>query len=171
VVWDTNEMIPMANLEIAGTYSYSVAPDYGRDQGGTADISFAEGDLMDRRSAADHNDEDYTAHLQKFAVGWKTLEPVTIEFDLGAPYALDRIWLLFNGQLPDMTASGLVDGQWRALGSAEKRSVTDASDFPEVVIDLDDDAPPVQQLRIDLGERDEGQRLIIPEIEIWSHAD
>lgn len=168
VVWDTNEMVPMANVEVDGRYSYSVAPDLGADEGGVTDIPFARGDLMDRRTAPAHNDEDYTAHLRTFAVGWRTVEPVTIDFDLGAAYPLDRIWLLFSGQLPDTVVSGLVGEQWRNLGQAARQTVENSSDFPAVAIDLAADAPPVQRLRIELGARDEGQRLIIPEVEIWA---
>ena len=168
VVWDTNEMIPMANAEVDGRYSYSLAPDLGADEGGVTNISFARGDLMDRRTAPAHDDEDYTAHLRAFAAGWKTVEPVTIEFDLGAAWPLDRIWLLFSGQLPDTAVTGLVGDEWRTLGQAGHQTVENSSDFPEVTIDLADDAPPLQRLRIELGARDEGQRLIIPEVEIWA---
>ncbi len=168
LVWDTNEAIPMANLETDGSYSYSYPPDWGRDEGGEQGIAFADGDLVDRRSALAHNDEDYDAHLRKFAVGWKTADPITIEFDLGAAFPLDRVWLLMNGSLPGVRVTGLVDGDWQELGSVAGRVVDYRRDFPEVVIPLADDAPAVQQLRLEIAAREEGQRLILPEVEIWA---
>ncbi|MEA3400159.1 MAG: sugar-binding protein [Armatimonadota bacterium] len=171
VVWDTNEMIPMADLAVEGRYSYSVPPDLGPDEGGAEDIPFSDGDLMDRRSAVEHEDEDYTAHLRAFAVGWKTIDPVMITMDLGAQYPLDRIWLLFNGQLPDTRVVGRVGDEWVELGAIQKRSVTDRTDFPAVTIDLDEAAPAVRHLRLEVGARDEGRRLIIPEIEIWAREE
>ncbi|MGC9318927.1 MAG: sugar-binding protein, partial [Armatimonadota bacterium] len=171
VVWDTNEMVPMANLAVKGRYGYSVPPDLAPDEGGVEDILLSDGDLMDRRSAVEHEDEDYTAHLRTFAVGWTTTDPLTIAVDLHAQYPLHRVWLLFNGQLPDTRVVGRVGDEWVELGAIEKRTVIDSTDFPAVTIDLDEDAPGVQHLRLELGARDEGQRLIIPEIEIWARPE
>ena len=53
-------------------------------------------------------------------------------------------------------------------GPGGAATVENASDFPAVTIELADDAPPVQRLRIELGAREEGQRLIVPEVEIWA---
>ncbi len=166
--WDTNEAIPMANLEVDGSYSYSLAPDWGRDEGGVEDVAFAHGDLVDRRSALEHRDEDYDAHFRKFAVGWETLDPVTIEFDLGEAFALDRVWLLTGRSKPAMQVTGLVDGEWVTLGSAETGQLDYRHEFPETVIPIADDAPLVQRLRLKIATRQEGQRLIIPEVEIWA---
>ncbi len=166
--WDTNEAIPMSNLDVAGSYSYSLAPDWGRDEGGVEDIPFAEGDLVDRRSGLEHEDEGYAAHLKTFAVGWKATEPVTIEFDLGEAFDLDRVWLLTGRSHPAIEVTGLVDGEWIALGSVEGFPVENGHDFPERVIDIREDAPAVQQIRLQIAAREEDQRLIIPEVEIWA---
>jgi len=168
LAWDTNEAIPMSNVEVDGTYSYSVAPDWGRDEGGTKDIAFAKGDLMDRRSALTHRDENYGGHLKKFAVGWKTTDPITIDFDLGEPYPLDRIWLLTGRSHPHLSVTGLVDGEWITLGSLAGRPVVDPSDFPARIVKLDNNAPPVQRLRLTVAAREEGKMLLIPEVEIWA---
>ncbi|MGI5816527.1 MAG: sugar-binding protein [Armatimonadota bacterium] len=167
-VWDTNEAIPMANLQVDGRYSYSVPPDWGRDEGGERDVPFAEGDLTDRRSALTHNDEDYDAHLRKFAVGWQTTEPIAIEFDLAEAFPLDRVWLLTGQSHPAMTVTGLVDGAWVSLGSVEGFPVDHSRDFPERIIPIAPDAPAVRRLRLEIAAREEGQRLIIPEVEIWA---
>jgi hypothetical protein len=168
LAWDTNEAIPLSNVEIDGTYSYSVPPDWATDEGGTADIPFAKGDLMDRRSALKHRDENYGAHLKKFAVAWKTAQPITIEFDLGQAYPLDRIWLLTGKSHPHLSVTGLVNGEWVPLGSLESRPVEDRNDFPAQVVTLDSKAPPVQRLRLTAAARDNDQQFIIPEIEIWA---
>ncbi|MCK5805076.1 MAG: hypothetical protein KAI66_19740, partial [Lentisphaeria bacterium] len=58
VMWDTNEPVPVKNIEVAGTYSYSRPPDYGTDEGGVTDIPFSRGDLFDRRTAMKIKDGD-----------------------------------------------------------------------------------------------------------------
>ena len=150
VAWDTNEAVPMSNLEIEGSYSYSVAPDWGPDEGGVENVSFADGDLVDRRSALGHKDENYAAHLRKFAAGWKTTDPITIEFDLGRSFKLDRVWLLTGRSHPPIEVTGLVDGRWVALGSVDGFPVENVHDFPERIIKIADDAPAVQQLRLQI---------------------
>jgi hypothetical protein len=44
-------------------------------------------------------------------------------------------------------------------------------DFPEVVIPIADDAPAVQRVRLEIAARNEGEALIIPEVEIWAEND
>ncbi len=171
LAWDTNEAIPMANLEVNGSYSYSLPPDLGRDEGGVEGISFAAGDLVDRRSALAHNDEDFDAHLSKFAVGWRGTEPIAIEFDLTQPFALDRVWLMVSRSRPAMRVTGLVGEEWVELGSVPGGALDIPGDFPEVVIPIADDAPAVQRVRLEIAARDEGQALIIPEVEIWAEND
>ncbi|MBT5612496.1 MAG: hypothetical protein HN742_22680 [Lentisphaerae bacterium] len=168
LAWDTNEAIPLSNVEVNGSYSYSVRPDWGRDEGGTKNIPFSKGDLMDRRSALMHRDEGYGAHLKTFAVGWKAASPMAIEFDLGEAYPLDRIWLLTSRSHPRLSVTGLVDGEWVTLGSLEGQPVVDRNDFPARLVELDDNAPPVQQLRLTIAAREEGKMLLIPEVEIWA---
>ena len=168
LAWDTNEAIPMSNLEVKGSYSYSVAPDWGPDEGGVKNVSFADGDLVDRRSAREHDDENYTAHLHKFAAGWKTTDPITIEFDLGRSFNLDRVWLLTGRSHPAIEVTGLVDGRWVTLGSVDGFPVENTHDFPERIIKIADDAPAVQQLRLQIPAREKGQYLCIPEVEIWA---
>lgn len=166
--WDTNEAVPMANLEVDGSYSYSPPPDWGRDEGGERDVSFGDGDLVDRRSALAHNDEDFDAHFRTFAVGWKGTDPITIEFDLTQPFALDRVWLLMGRSLPAVRVTGLAGEQWVELGGAPGGALDYSRDFPEIVIDLADDAPAVRWVRLEIAARDEGEMLIIPEVEIWA---
>ena len=167
VMWDTNEPIPVANLAVEGTYSYDVAPDYSPDEGGVTDIPFARGDLMDRRKAPEVKDGTYDEEFKRFAVAWKSTAPVTISFDLKQPYALDRVWLLYRGQLPELVVEGLVGDRWQPLGTAPKQEPEDSGDFPAVSIELQD-APAVQHCRLRLGARDEGKALIVPELEIWA---
>ncbi len=168
LAWDTNEAVPLANLKVEGSYSYSVAPDWAADEGGVEGVAFADGDLVDRWSALKHEDEDYGAHLRTFAAAWQSTEPVTIEFDLGKVYALDRVWLLTGRSHPAIEVTGLVNGEWVPLGSVAGFAMENVHDFPERMIPLVADAPAVQQVRLEITAREEGQRLIIPEVEIWA---
>ncbi len=167
VVWDTNEAIPMRNRKIAGTYSYSLAPDLVKDEGGLTDIPFTKGDLMDRRQGLKSPNAARATEQKRFAVGWTTKKPVTVTFDLGAKYPLRRFWIIFNGELPETIIEGEVNGTWRRLGQVKRQVPVDKDDFPAVSITLDKSAPPVRRLRMRLGTR-RTRHIIIPEIEIWA---
>jgi len=106
--------------------------------------------------------------LKRGAAGWKTTDPITIEFDLGEAYPLDRIWLLTGRSHPHLSVTGLVNGKWITLGSVEGFPVENAHDFPERIIKIAEDAPATQQLRLTLAAREEGRMLLIPEVEIWA---
>jgi hypothetical protein len=168
VRWDTNEMIPLQNVPTAGTYTYSLPPDLRPDEGGTVDVPFAKGNLTDRRTCLDSKDAAYWDELARFAAGWKATGAFTITFDLGEAYPLDRVWLLFSGQLPALRVEGRVADQWRDLGGCSACTPKDKGDFPAVSLALDPQAPSVRQVRLSLGERPAGASLIIPEIEIWA---
>ncbi len=173
IVWDTNEAVPVNNLEIAGTYSYSLKPDYAADQGGVTDIPFSKGDLMDRRSAVAIKDpadrkKAYRENLDQFAVGWATTEPLQIEFTFDKPYALDRIWLMYTRQLPGITVEGLAGGEWVRLGELAAQRANDQSDYPAVTIGLDAGAPAVERMRMSFAARGEKEVLLLPELEVWA---
>ena len=70
--------------------------------------------------------------------------------------------------LPTVRVTGLVDGEWQELGGVEGRAVDHSRDFPAIAVPLADDAPAVRQLRLEIAAREEGQRLIIPEVEVWA---
>ncbi len=168
VIWDTNEMIPTANLPADGTYTYSVVPDYGIDEGGIENIPFAKGDLMDRRDCVKFNKGTFGEELQRSAVSWKATDPVTITFDLGAEYALDHIWVMYGNLVPSVTVEAQIGGEWRQIGAGESRPLTDNGDYPAVTVALDAAAPAVQHMRMTFAAREEGQVLLIPELEIWA---
>ncbi|MFP3904937.1 MAG: hypothetical protein ACLFWB_11900, partial [Armatimonadota bacterium] len=168
VMWDTNEMVPVKNVEIEGTYTYSIPPDYGTDEGGVTEVAFVKGDLFDRRTAMDMKDGEFPHELKHFGVGWKTADPVSIEFDLGSRYPLDRIWLIYRKALPETTVEALIEGQWQTIGTHEEHISPDRADYPAATITLNEEAPAVQKLRITFAGADEERVLLIPEIEIWA---
>ena len=168
VMWVTNEMVPVNNVATTGTYTYSIPPDLRPDAGGSTNVPFARGNLTNRRTCMDVKDAPYWETFAQFACGWKSTAPFTITFDLGRPYSLDRFWVMFNGHLPATTVEGLVDGQWRLLGQTTGLRPADQGDYPAVTIPLSAKVPPVQRVRLDLGQRDAGALLIIPELEIWA---
>jgi hypothetical protein len=172
-IWDTNEAVPVSNLQIEGTYTYSIKPDYAADEGGVADIPFAKGDLMDRRSAVTIKDptdrkKRYKENLNQFAVGWVNTEPLQIVFTFGKAYPLDRIWMMYTKQLPAITVEGFAGGQWVALGELAAQRTNDHGDYPAVSIQLDAGVPAVEQMRMSFAARGEKEVLVIPEIEIWA---
>lgn len=168
VMWITNEMVPVRNVATSGTYTYSLPPDLRPDVGGSSNVPFAQGALTNRRHCLDVKDAPYWETFAQFAAGWKTTAPFTITFDLGAPYPLDRVWLMVNGQLPSVTVEGLVQGQWRTLGQCAGLTPENRGDYPAVTIPLDGRAAAVQQMRLSFAEREAGSQLIIPELEIWA---
>ena len=168
VMWVTNEMIPVKNVATNGTYTYSLPPDLRPDAGGTTSVPFGKGNLTNRRQCLDVKDAPYWEAFAQFAAGWQTTAPFTITFDFGRPYPLDRVWILFNGQLPVTTAAGLVGGQWRQLGRCDGMKPDDRGDYPAVTIPLGRKAPAVQQVRLEFAGRDKDMLLIIPELEIWA---
>lgn len=168
VMWNTNEMIPMKNVPTNGTYTYSLPPDIRPDAGGAENVPFAKGNLTNRRLCMDVKDTPYWETFAQFATGWKTTDPFSITFDLGQAYPLDRVWLLFNGQLPAMTVEGLVNGKWRLMGRHTGLKPADRGDYPAVKISLDRKAPAVQKVRLNFAAREKDKLLIIPELEIWA---
>lgn len=168
VMWVTNEMIPVKNVPANGTYTYSVPPDLRPDVGGSTNVPFAQGALTNRRLCMDVKDAPYWETFAQFAAGWKTTAPTTITFEFDRAYPLDRLWLMFNGQLPTVKVEGLVQGQWRTLGQHAGLKPPDRGDYPAVTISLDPEAPAVRQVRLSLAERAAGNQLIIPELEIWA---
>ena len=171
VAWDTNEPVPVKNLAINGTYSYSRPPDYGTDEGGVTGVHFSRGDLFDRRTAMGMKDGDYAHELKRFAVGWKTPGPVSITFALDKPRRIDRVWIMFASKLTAVRLEGRTGDTWTELGKQPVQQSPDAGDYPGATVDVPAGAPPVDVLRLHFGARDDSQRLIIPEMELWARDD
>ena len=70
-----------------------------------------------------------------------------------------------------MRVTGLVGEEWVELGSVPGGTLDIPGDFPEVVIPIAGDAPAVQRVRLEIAARNEGEALIIPEVEIWAGND
>ncbi|MBT7303985.1 MAG: hypothetical protein HN849_30915, partial [Victivallales bacterium] len=168
VMWDTNEPVPVKNLKIAGSYSYSRPPDFGTDEGGVTDIPFSRGDLFDRRTAMKIKDADYAQELKRFAVGWKIPGPVTITFTLDKPRILDRVWIMFARALPAVSLEGRTGNTWVKLAEQPAQQSPDAADYPALTIRTAPDAPAIEALRIHFAARTGKQRLLIPEVELWA---
>ena len=171
VVWDTNEPIPVKNLEIDGTYSYSRPPDYAADEGGVTDVHFRRGDLFDRRTAMSKKDGNYSHELKHFAVGWKTPGPISITFTLDKPRGLDRAWIMFAKTLPAVTLEGRTGNTWTLLATHPAHQSPDKVDYPAVSVSIPAGASPVDAIRINFAALGDNQRLIIPEIELWARED
>jgi hypothetical protein len=171
IYWQGCTPLSLKNLEIAGTYSYSLAPDSINDQGGIRDIPFTRGDLTDRQGAPLAGNVDLgKSPLSDWVVQYKTKDSFNITFDLKNEYSVKKIKLFYshNGVRPGIRVDGSVDGRtWTPMGSIASVSESKA-DVRDVDIPLS--GSPVRYLRINFDKRDEGNILTLSEMEIWGNS-
>ncbi len=172
VLWDNNEPLQVSNLDTSGTYTYSLPPDQWKDDGGGTDVAFSEGDLTDRREAPTAGDcftsnkalRKRAPSITSWAARWKRTDAFDLVFDFRSTHALDRIRLFYSGQLPAITVFGSSDGAaWTRVGQADKRERT--VDVPDLTIAGLTGS--YRYVRLSFGPRDEGQYLVLAEVEVW----
>ena len=136
-VYDVNPpLLEPNNRDLAGTYSYSRAPDAIADVGKT-DVPLRTGHLTNRLAAFETrspNEEPYSAKIAsetpKWIVSWKAPNPVEITFDLKSNQRLTQCRLFFSGAMPSVAVRGSVDGKnWTWIAStAEEVAGKDVKD-------------------------------------------
>lgn len=168
ILWRSFNPIVTQDVEIPGTYTYSLAPDNIRDQGGTTDVPFSTGDLTDRRQAPTAGNVDLKqSKLQDWIVRYKATEPFHITFDLRQPRDLDRMTLFYShsGLRPAIRVEGSADGNdWSVMGQAPALA-QGAKDVWDLEIPLS--GGPAQYVRIHFDKRRDGDILTLAEMEIW----
>jgi hypothetical protein len=172
LVWDSNEPLPLRNAAVAGSYTYSLRPDHWPDEGGVRAVAFANGDLTDRLQAPTAGDATYRdkegrrpyAPISAWAVRWNRSEAFTLSFDLDGQRRVNRIRIYYSGQMPDLRLSGSSDGaSWEALARSESRpSTQDVHD-----LELAAGGGQFRSLRLEFGPREQGESLMLAEVEIW----
>jgi hypothetical protein len=161
VRWECEQPHFDENRPVAGSYSYSVAPDLIADVGG-ANIPFADGNLTDRRDAATPGADPA---VEPYVVAWQTTAPVGITFDLVEPTELAAVRLFSSGRRPATAVRVSTDGQdWVDGPSAE------AFDAGEDVIRLELQPPKgaFRYVHLDLAERPPETTFTLCEVDIWA---
>jgi len=167
--WEGFKPLLINNVAIAGTYTYSIAPDGFADAGGASNVPFSAGDLTNRTKApAAGNVEFGKSKLDDWVVSYKTTEPFAITFDLAGEYDLKSVELFYShgGQRPAVTVEGSSDGTvWTTMGSVAQNDES-AHDVRDLEIPLS--GKPARFLRIGFAGRSQGNLLTLSEIEIWA---
>jgi hypothetical protein len=168
VKWWQDRPAYVHDAQIAGSYSYSVAPDAISDRGGTK-ISFADGKLLDRKRAYTTLKKDLKP--EDFVVSWKTEKATSITFDLLTDRDVSRVALWYSGQFPGVKIEGSSDGKtWTQLGDAKKQPLVKLPAGYEDILDTSIElrvGVPSRYVRITFAARDAGQTLTLAECEIW----
>jgi len=150
------------NVDIKGRYLYETPPDGGGDKGRESWIDFSRGALTDRTRVYSRNPTDN--YLPQVSV-WGNPSPVKIVFDLRKSWKVKRIILYLNGYSPEIRVYGKKDGRWNFLGGRRKEGTLEPYEVKKVEINLK--TTPSRFIRIEMGERSKGEKLIISEVEIW----
>lgn len=166
--WTCFDPQSIQNVELQGTYTYSLPPDAISDEGGTENVAFSAGDLTDRRKApAAGNVDCNKSDLKDWIVRYKTTEPFDITFDLFGLQPLERITLFYShsGVRPVIRIEGSVDGKtWTPMGSIPELTES-ADDVRDVNIPLNGNSARFVRVRFD--KRNEGNQLTLSELELW----
>ena len=175
VRWQEEKPSYIQNVDVSGTYRYTMAPDAMPDVAAeNGEISFAAGRVTDRRKSILARKEaprpyvEYELPASNWMVGWSRTEPVSIIFDLKQPKPLIQFRLWFNDTLPAVTVDGSRDGKsWKLLGQTKGQAAGD--DTYDMVVSLNKEVP-CRYLRANFAARRPGQKLSIVEAEVWGEA-
>jgi len=164
--WQQERPIDVRNAAIPGTYSYSLPADKVIDEAGEIRIPFTKGNLTDRKIAP-CLDKKVLAP-ERFVVTWKRQDPVSVEFDFAKSYPLNSVRLWYSDQLPELTVEVSTDAQtWVQMATCPKQQPT--KDVLDVTIPLRPENP-CRYLRLNFGERDEGEMMTLVECEVWADS-
>lgn len=164
--WWQDKPMNIQNAAIAGTYTYSVVPDFVGEQGTATSVPFTTGKLTDRKKAFITLKDQLKP--EDFVVSWKTEKPVDITFDLLTPRSVTRLNLWYSGQLPSIRVEGSVDGQtWTTLADSTKKPMMNpADDVLDIALSLANGSK-ARYVRLSLGDRDPGNPMTLVECEVW----
>lgn len=165
--WRSFKPIQDCNLDTAGFYTYSVLPDNIRDQGGKAAISFAKGDLTDRRAAPTAGDViSKKSNIQDWVVRYRKPDPFHVTFDLQQAQQVNRVRVFFTGPATTLSVATSSDGQqWQQIGQS-KAAATDTREVGDIVVEFD--PTPARYLRLAFPKRPPKSLFTLSEVEIWA---
>jgi Beta-galactosidase trimerisation domain/Carbohydrate family 9 binding domain-like len=154
------------NSKVDGSYSYSLAPDAIKDQGGSKAVLFSKGDLTDRRKAPFAGDVvAKKSKLSDWIVQYNTTDAFDIVFDFKKPVSASEISLIYSGELLSVSFATSNDvKKWRDLNvkikpwPKTKDVLRETIKFPSIK---------TRYIKIHFGKREKA-KLIISEIEIWN---
>lgn len=193
VVWREEKLRFQNNVDVKGSYLYSLPPDRYADVAAGDDILFSEGRLTDRRKsmlAKKTEAKQYVPYEfpdSHWMVSWARPDPVSVVFDLRESRPLLQLALWFRDAMPAVTVEGSIGGeQWHPLGMATGLSLSSATgevysrpphhevtagnagdDVYDMVIPLDEDVS-CRFVRVNFEARQQDQKLSLVEIEVWS---
>ncbi len=167
LAWRSFKPMLGCNLDTAGSYTYSVLPDNIRDQGGTAAISFAKGDLTDRRSAPTAGDViSKKSKIQDWVVRYRKPDPFHITFDLQHAHKVNRVRVFFTGPMTTLFVAASSDGQqWRQVGQS-KAAATDTREVGDIAVEFDPTS--ARYVRLAFPKRPPKSLFTLSEVEIWT---
>jgi len=171
-VWQEETPLFPQNVNVNGTYAYSVAPDAMPDEKtNNGDISFETGHLTDRRKSikakkikASYN-SPYKLPVERWMAGWSKTDPVAVTFDLQKVWKPIALKLWFTETMPGFTVEGSADGKaWRRLG--DHVGLNAGKDVYDLKVPLSVKTN-CQYVRVNFAERKKGKQLALVEAEIW----
>jgi len=168
IAWRMNEAVTSFNLELPGSYTYSVYPDQTPDnvQGS---LGFKNGKLTDRWKAPKAGNVDCgKGKLTDWIVAYKKPDAFSVIFDFSKKYDIDRIQIWYQGQLPEMTVETSSDGKtWKlsALKTIKEKQTEDTDVLDKILKTSYGEA---QFVKMNFGSRDKDRILTLAEIEVWA---
>lgn len=160
VRWECEQPRLDENRPVAGSYSYSVAPDLIADVGAEG-VPFGEGNLTDRRDAATPGADPA---VEPYIVAWQTTAPFEVTFDFAEPTELALVRLFSSGHRPATTLRVSVNGENWIDGPA-----AEALEAGEDVLKLELKPPTgaFRHLRLDFAKRPPEATFTLCEVDIW----
>ena len=165
---DKHNVIMQRNIATNGDYTYSNPPTGYADVAKDGPIAFGKGHLTNRKAAYDSrsrvNATRSPATPEKWIVSWKDSEPTSILFDLKETYTVTKLKLFYSGVLPDVDVETSIDGVAWTSGVRELWPGPPTQDVIDVDLPLSGKA---RYVRLNLGERPNGNVMELAEAEIW----
>jgi hypothetical protein len=166
ITWRSFTPIAAANVATAGSYTYSLPPDSIRDQGGTTAISFAKGDLTDRRDAPTAGDVvSKKTDLQDWIVRYKRTDAFDIVVDLGELRDVNRVRLFYSGPLTSLSAAVSADAQAYSTVASETTVKAEPQDVADLSLVFD--TVSTRYVKLSVPERAAPGLLVLAELEVW----
>lgn len=148
------------NVRMGGRYFYSLSPDEGGDKLKEGWLSCDNGALTDRHFA--FRKTSGLNYLPCVSV-WNNPSAFEISFDFGGKWRVSRVVLFLAGYIPQIKVEAKKNGRWRVVSSCAEKGPLQPSDVRKLELRLK--GPPASFVRLLFGERPEGQRFLIPEVE------
>ena len=161
VEWRSSRPLLHRNVDLPGTYRFSLAPDRTGDQGAAKeDILFKRGDLCDRFDAV-----AVGGRLNDYIVSWNSQEEVAVDFDLTKPASVDGAVIFATGYIPEVhILTGASKSELTEIARIKGTGRTDKVARLHAAITS---KTPVRYVRIVFARRAVPEPFTLAEIEIW----